>query len=188
MVWFIWQIIKNRGNYLPLALFVWFFIPFVFFSVARTKMQNYMLITSPALFIITAEFWYMLRSFIKNHKLKWLFNIILILLIALPARYAIERIKPFSQKDRKPQWVLELKRLNDMEIENGILLNYERSIEAMFYTDHTVYGHIPKADEIIELIDKGYRVLLNDTGNIPDEIKNIEGIILLDLSGKQIIN
>ncbi|GAB4204852.1 MAG: hypothetical protein Fur0023_13050 [Bacteroidia bacterium] len=141
-------------------------------------MQAYILFTCPALFIMTAEFWYMLSAHRINHKLKWFFNLILFLLIALPIRYTIERSKPFVQSDRSPQWVTELKKLNDKKIKNGVLFNYDKPIEAMFYTNLTAYPDIPDKKIITELIEKGYTVIINDNGNIPPDIKAIDGLTI----------
>jgi urease gamma subunit len=145
-------------------------------------MQAYILFTSPALFIMTSEFWFMLKEYRKNHKFKWLFNLILFLLIALPVRYTIERIKPFEKTDRNPQWVAELKKLNQMNISNGILLNYKRPIEAMFYTNLTVYSYLPDNKTINDLISEGYTVIVNNTKDIPQEIIEIKEIRTINLS------
>jgi len=84
-------------------------------------MQAYILFISPALFLMTAEFFYMLNDYKNKHKPKWLFNLVLFLLIALPVRYMIERVKPFEQNNRNPDWVIELRKLNDKEIAKGVL-------------------------------------------------------------------
>lgn len=178
LLWFLWKTIKNLQDKKRLAISIWFLIPFLFFSFAKTKMQAYILFTCPALFIMTAEFWYMLSAHRINHKLKWFFNLILFLLIALPIRYTIERSKPFVQSDRSPQWVTELKKLNDKKIKNGVLFNYDKPIEAMFYTNLTAYPDIPDKKIITELIEKGYTVIINDNGNIPPDIKAIDGLTI----------
>jgi 4-amino-4-deoxy-L-arabinose transferase-like glycosyltransferase len=182
LLWFLWKTFKNIGDKKRLAISIWFLVPFLFFSYAITKMQAYLLFASPALFIMTAEFWLMLAAYRKNHSLKWVFNLILILLIALPIRYAIERIKPFDKTDRNPQWVNDLKTLNESKITNGILFNYNKPIEAMFYTDITVYQNIPENDIIIDLQQKGYTILINDNGNIPERIKTTAGIRTVKLT------
>ena len=87
-------------------------------------MQAYILFIAPALFLITSEFFFTLNEYKKNYKLKWLFNFILLLFIALPIRYMIERVKPFENGNRNPGWVVDLRRLNDRNISNGILFNY----------------------------------------------------------------
>jgi hypothetical protein len=75
-------------------------------------MQAYILFISPALFIMTADFFFMLIDYKKNYKQKWLYNLALILLIALPIRYMIERVKPFQQNNRNPDWAIDLRKLN----------------------------------------------------------------------------
>ncbi len=182
LLWFLWKTFKNIKNYRQLAISIWFLIPFLFFSFAKTKMQAYIIFISPALFIITSEFWFMLSAYRKNHKLKWLFNLILFLLIALPIRYSIERIKPFQMRDRNPQWVIELKKLNNKEIKNGVLFNYDKPIEAMFYTNLTAYTDIPEKKVITDLINKGYKIIINDDGNIPEVIKTIKGVTIENLT------
>jgi 4-amino-4-deoxy-L-arabinose transferase-like glycosyltransferase len=177
LLWFLWKTMQNLKDYKRIAVSIWFLAPFLFFSFAKTKMQAYILFTSPALFLMTSEFWIMLYEFKKKVKLKWFFNILLILLIALPIRYAIERIKPFEKSDKNPQWVANLKKLNNKQINKGVLFNYDKPIEAMFYTNLTVYTHIPDKQVIIELIEKGYTVIINDNGNIPEEIRRIKGVM-----------
>jgi 4-amino-4-deoxy-L-arabinose transferase len=182
LLWFLWKTIKDKSDKKRLAISIWFIVPFLFFSYAITKMQAYLLFASPALFIMTAEFWFMLAAYRKNHRLKWVFNLILILLIALPIRYSIERIKPFDKTDRNPQWVKDLKTLNESKITNGILFNYSNPIEAMFYTDITVYQNIPENYILMDLQQKGYNILINDNGNIPERIKTITGIKTVKLT------
>lgn len=182
LLWFSWKTIKNFKDKKRLAIFIWFIVPLLFFSIAKTKMQAYILFTCPALFIMTAEFWYELSAYKTNHKPKWLFNLILLLLIVLPIRYTIERVKPFEQTDRKPQWVIDLKKLDDRKIINGVLFNYDKPIEAMFYTDLTVYPNLPNKEIITDLIAQGYTVIINDNGNIPADIKAIDRVLTENLT------
>lgn len=182
LLWFLWKTLKNPGDKKRLAISIWFMVPFLFFSYAITKMQAYLLFASPALFIMTAEFWHMLAAYRKNHWLKWVFNLILILLIALPIRYSIERIKPFDKTDRNPQWVKDLKTLNESKFKKGILFNYSNPIEAMFYTDITVYQNIPENNILKDLQQKGYYILINDNGNVPERIKTVTGIKTVKLT------
>ena len=144
-------------------------------------MQAYILFTSPALFMITSDFFYMLVDYKKQHKPKWVFNLILILLILLPVRYTIERTKAFQKRDRHPRWVANLKKLNGEKINKGVLFNYDKPVEAMFYTGLTVYQTIPDNEMITELMNKGYSILINDNGNVPDRVKKIKGVRMVDL-------
>lgn len=182
LLWFMWKVITNLRDKNRLAIFIWFIIPAVFFSFAKTKMQAYILFTSPALFIMTAEFWNMLAHYKLNHKPQWLFNLLLLLLIALPIRYTFERMKPFEMRERNPQWVQKLKGLNQRGVKNGVLLNFEKPIEAMFYTNLTAYPNIPDKEIVADLIGKGYQILINDDGSISEDIKSIKGVEIVQLS------
>lgn len=181
LIWFIWKLYKNSKDLKNWALLIWIFIPLLFFSIVKTKMQAYILFISPALFIITAVFFFQLLEFKKKIKQKWIFNIILFLFIAFPIRYMIERVKLFNQIDRNVAWVTKVKELNNRDISKGILFNYEKSIEVMFYTNLTAYQFIPDKNKIIELMENGYTILINDNGEIPAEIKSIQGITFENL-------
>jgi|SRR6185312_4127491 len=173
LLWFIWVTAKNLKDFKHLAIAIWIVIPIAFFSFAQTKMQGYIFFICPALFLMTAEFFYV----VKESKLnKWLVRLLLFLLIALPIRYTIERMKPFEKIDRNPAWVNELKNLNKENITNGVLFNYKASIEAMFYTNLIVYPEIPDKAIIDTLLRKNYTVLINDDGELPKNISSIKGI------------
>ena len=182
LLWFMWRYFKNWRDKKALALLLWFVVPLVFFSIAETKMQGYLLFTSPALFLITGAFWTMLKDYRRQHKPRWLYTLLLVAMIALPVRYAIERIKPFQQIDRSPEWVADLKELDAQNIENGVLFNYHRPIAAMFYTDLTVYYGIPHKAIIEDLNRKGYRVLVNQSGDLPAKVRSLEGVTFVGLS------
>ncbi len=179
--WFTWRTLKSR-SYGHLAVLLWFWVPFLFFSSAATKMQGYILFTCPALFMMTADFFCLLQERMKQSRTKWPYLAALLLLIALPARYMIERVKPFSAAERNPQWVIDLRRLNNTGIQDGILFNYERPIEAMFYTPLTVYTELPARGELEKLIAAGHRVFVEDDGAVPADVKSMPGVTLLSLS------
>jgi len=185
LIWFIWKTAKNIRDEKSLAISVWVLVPLVFFSIAKTKMQAYLLFISPALFLITADFFFMLNSYKEGHRFKLFFDLILFLLIALPVRYMIERVKPFEQKNINPDWVVDLQELNYKKISKGVLFNYGRPIEAMFYTDLTAYQNIPDSNKITDLLAAGYTVIINDDGHLSENIKTIKGISIEKLSCPQ---
>ncbi|MCW3072359.1 MAG: glycosyl transferase family 39 [Bacteroidetes bacterium] len=184
LIWMCWNTFKDKLNFKFAALFCWIMIPILFFSSVSTKMQGYILFTAPALFMITAEFWYVLSNARKTSGYKWLYSLIMVLMIALPARYCIERIKPFERSERNPQWAMDLRILGQKDIKNGVMFNYPRPVEAMFYTGLTVYPEIPGSDVIGELQKKGYIIIMNDDGRLPAEIRNISGIAFEHLSNE----
>jgi len=181
LIWFLWKTLKSFKDRKRLALSIWFVVPLLVFSAAKTKMQGYLLFTAPTLFIMSSEFFYMLLNYSKGRKFKWLIKLVLVLIIVLPIRYGIERIKPFKSLDRNPQWVLDLKELNKENIEKGVLFNYGNPIEAMFYTDFVVYTQLPEKKIITDLIKQGYTIIVNDD-NIPQQISQMDGVILRKLT------
>jgi 4-amino-4-deoxy-L-arabinose transferase len=185
LFWYLWKSFENPRDRKRLAVTIWFVIPFLFFSVAETKMQGYLLFASPALFLMTSEFYYQLVEYKKKRRMKWLFTLILLLFIALPARYMVERIKPMGTEERHPQWVANLKALPQEQFERGVLFNYANPVEAMFYTSLVVYPQLPSAEFVSELLENGYTVIVNDDGNIPEEIRRTEGIILREIPSGQ---
>jgi 4-amino-4-deoxy-L-arabinose transferase len=176
LIWFIGLIFKDLTNKKYLVLLIWFLIPILFFSIAKTKMQGYILFTAPALFIITAMYFDYASKNIFFDKYKWVNKLVLFLLIALPIRYTIERVKPFDNRERNPQWVIDLKNLGKNDIQKGVVFNYPEQIEAMFYTNLTVYDTLPNYQVINDLIKNNYTVIINQTKPIPDELKNIVGV------------
>jgi 4-amino-4-deoxy-L-arabinose transferase len=178
--WFTWRTLKSR-NYAHWAVLLWFWVPFVFFSFAKTKMQGYILFTCPALFMMTADFFCMLQDRMKQSLTKWPYLAGMLLLITLPARYMVERLKPFSVAERNPQWVIDLRRLKNTGIQDGVLFNYGRPIEAMFYTPLTAYAELPARGELEKLITAGHRVFVEDDGTLPADVRSMPGVTLLSL-------
>ena len=79
--------------------------------------------------------------------------LVMVLLLVLPVRYSIERLKPFIKTERNPQWTRELRELGREGYEKGVLFNYSNYIEAMFYTGLTVYDRIPDQSLISDLTE-----------------------------------
>ena len=144
-------------------LIIWIFVPLLFFSIVKTKMQGYLLFTAPAFFILTVLFIRYL-SLIKNRTTYPKLIYLLILgLILLPVRYSIERIKPFSNRERAPQWAIELKSLNKnlSSLSKNVLFNEDRPIEAMFYCKSlTAYPSLPEKEMIQKLQKDGFTLYL----------------------------
>ncbi len=178
LIWFFYKYCKDHLDLKKLALLIWFIIPIIFFSFVKTKMQGYILFTAPALFIVTAAFIVYLSELQLQSYKKFAVRFLIFLILILPIRYGMERVKVFSDKDRSPEWVVSLKILDTSNIKNGVLFNYSRPIEAMFYTDLIVYAQMPDQKLVMELQNKGYTILINDNGKIPMELSSINGLII----------
>jgi 4-amino-4-deoxy-L-arabinose transferase len=180
LIWFLWKVIMNPKDYKTIALLLWFLVPFIFFSVIKTKMQGYILFISPVLFILSAAFIHFLKKEYNDGKHKWITGILLMLLIGLPIRYSFERVKPFSNAERCPNYVQKLKALNLQNLQNGVLFNYDKPVEAMFYTDLTAYESLPDKSTIDDLINSGVTVLIKKDIKVPPKLYSVKGIIWID--------
>ncbi len=152
----------SQQDHTVLLLLLWILIPYIFFSCVITKMQGYILFCSPAIFIMTALFLFKVKDggFIQG-KFKY---VILFLLIALPIRYSIERISPFSIENRSPEWAKDYKALGaKYKGEKVVVFDCEHPIEMMFYTGFTAYERSPNESLIDSLEQQGY-ILVNSNG------------------------
>jgi 4-amino-4-deoxy-L-arabinose transferase-like glycosyltransferase len=181
LLWFLVESVRNFRDRNRMALCIWFLVPLVVFSVAKTKMQGYTLFTAPVLFMMTSEFYYFLLGKNENVKYQWMIYVVAALFIILPLRYCYETVKPFEQQERNPEWAAELRRLNSEHIENGILLNYQNPVEAMFYTDLTAYPSLPGEDKIMEWLLDGHNVIINDR-ELPDWVTELDGVMIRKFS------
>jgi 4-amino-4-deoxy-L-arabinose transferase len=145
-------------------------------------MQAYILFIAPALFIISAWFWYYLRDRKFTGFSKYVFYLLLFLMIVLPVRYSLERIKPFAEKDRNPVWSQNLREFSQNEIpEKSLLFNYSRPIEAMYYTNLTAYSFLPDETMISESLSDGYTVYINMNENVSENLKANTRLIFIKI-------
>ncbi len=142
----------------------WIFIPLVLLSLAETKRFTYILISAPAFFMLSALFFFYLYSMRKQVKVNPFFvKLLLFLLLALPVRYSLERIKPFEKRPEKSMMFERWKTL--LETENltaskTILLKEPDYIQAMFYHDFIAYNYGISNMEKDSLSSEGYRIFI----------------------------
>lgn len=185
LIWIIYQSVKQWKSEPYFPIVIWIFIPFIVFSFAETKRFTYLAIAAPALFIATSTFFYWVLGLTKQFKHKWILYVILFLIVALPIRYSIERVKPFEAQDRNPQWAKELRQLDKENISNGILFNYDRPIEAMFYTRLTAYPYLPVKETLNDLIERGFTIIIDDNDDIPQEISEMGNVVIIKLQSER---
>lgn len=176
-------LIRKKVRWQLILLTVWWVLPILIFSSGATKRHTYILICAPAFFLIIAYTWFYLKSIKSRFKYKWLVSFALVLLIALPVRYCIERIKPFQQEDRNPDWAIAVRTIKNKipSGKNVVVFNVEHNIELMFYNDCIAYTELPSLDKIIELQNKGYLVIINDKANVLTDYRTTAKVIKLDL-------
>ncbi len=162
VAWFLWKTVRKPVETRRLLLTTWFLVPFLFFSLAESKMQAYTLFTAPAIFIITGVFWHYLKVCRSRFRLKWIVNLILLLLLALPVRYSLERIKPFSVRTDPTGMTRRLKEWAETHRgeEKIVFFNMPYPIEAMFYIDCVAYRDLPPPGVTVRIEKQGYRVVI----------------------------
>jgi len=169
LIYLIYNLIKSKfRDYNLLLLFIWIFVPILFFSFAKTKMTGYILFISPALFITTAYFFFELKDKLlpglTNKGLKLLSWILLVLIIALPIRYCYERTSFGLEKPRTETYCENYKTFQNKLPNKTLVLNVSHPIEFMFYNNCTAYttDKIEKSD-YNRIVSLGYKVLQLDT-------------------------
>lgn len=171
LVFLIYKLIKSKfKNFTMLALFIWIFIPILFFSFAKTKMTGYILFVSPALFIVTACFFFELKDNLiytfSNKAFRFLSWILLISMIALPIRYCYERTSFGLEKPRSESYCENYKKFRETLTNKSLVLNVSYPIEFMFYNGGIAYStdKIENSD-YNRIISLGYKVFKLDTIN-----------------------
>lgn len=171
VVYAVFCCIRNRDRNL-LALLLWAFVPYVVFSLAKTKLISYVSIAVPAVLIImgfalASLFSYSKKAFSKEYSI--LLRTIATLAVAglIPGYFMPLVIDRISAEYSVCPWndLYDYPEFRDKMLAIGhtsgkkILLNvgdYKR-MQAMFYTGSPAYPDVPSAQEIESFIKKGYR-------------------------------
>lgn len=164
LLWFMYSLFKSKfSNSYHIGVLTWIILPYLFFSITKTKMQAYTVLSAPALFIVTAHFLLHLYEKGKNSKYQIVYNLTVFLLIALPLRYSYERAKPFRNQVHVESWANEMKLLKGTFVnEKVIAFNIPAPVEFMFYTGYIAYETVPDEHVLKELQNKGWTIVLNN--------------------------
>lgn len=167
MIWMLFKMkAKRRINLIILA--VWIFLPLVLLSLCGFKKDTYLMMSAPAFFLLTAIFISYFYSIIKKINInKYLAFVFLALLILLPVRYSIERIKPFKARLVTPEWktyLIEFDKKLLVSSNKIVLTNEPHHMNAMFYFDYIAYERKLNVKQIENIKEQGYRVYENQDG------------------------
>ena len=164
--WFCFMFYKKDNLKSRLALLTWTIIPFLFFTIAKTKMQAYLLFVFPALFIMLSEFSVFLLQPVENLNRFKFQKILFALIIFLAVRFSIERIKPFQDQSKQLAWANEFKNMDKTNAEKKVYVNVKHCIEGMFYTNSIMYNYVPSQSEMDSWKTKGYEVIINQNPDL----------------------
>jgi len=145
------------------VLLMWIIIPIFFLSISQMKKNTYLMIISPAIYLLTAFFLYYLYRIRYQLKINIKITLVIIfLLIALPIRYSFERIKPLKQRYEYPQWRTQMEQLHLNTKSKKVVLSGEpHYLNAMFYYDFIAYQLRLTDEQIDKLNNMGYTVYEN---------------------------
>ena len=154
LMWSMWQAWRSmKGHYI--MLFIWILIPYVIFSCATTKMQAYTIVSAPALYMVLANY---VDHLSRMRLPSWSKFALGILLIAMPFRQMLERIKPWQDQLSEPEWMERIMAQRFNSNQKIVIFNEPHSIELMFHHDVVAYDHIPTTDLVQQLEGSGYSV------------------------------
>lgn len=177
---FFYTLYKKQLSADKLVLVLWFALPYLFFSFVATKMPGYVMISAPPIFIMLSWAFWAINEKKKKPKYRIATMFLLALLLVLPIRYSIERVKPFESKERHPAWTKELQKLeNKVGASKAAVFNIEHYIEAMFYAKVSAYPFIPDQKQIDKAVGRGFKVFIYDDSRIPPEIRHHQNVAVL---------
>jgi 4-amino-4-deoxy-L-arabinose transferase-like glycosyltransferase len=144
IVWFAW---RRRAP----ALLVWAALPYAFFSLVATKLENYVMPAAPAVALMVAwaavELW--------RERPRWM-HLLAASLVLLPVRYAVERWKPFRRFEEERAVARALRALPSGRV---LVVGARHPIETMFYGDRAAYAEVPQAATLERLRAEGWRII-----------------------------
>jgi 4-amino-4-deoxy-L-arabinose transferase len=143
-------------------------------------MPGYVMMSAPPIFIMLSWAFWAVDEKMKKSKYRIATMFLLALLLVLPIRYSIERVKPFENKDRNPGWTKELRKLeNKVGGSKAAVFNVDHYIEAMFYAKVSAYPFIPDQRQIDQAVGRGFKVFIYDDSRIPPEIRRQQNVFVL---------
>lgn len=157
LLWLFWKSITKKNKNLWI-LSVWIFIPLLFFSFVKTKMQGYLLFTAPGIFILIAFFVVFLERVSRKSKWKIPARLLIYSLFLLPIIYSVDRLK-IREDNSQERKVFKTEYAQYGE--KTIIFNEPNSIEAMFYSNcAAAYPYTPSQAYISKLKAEGYRLII----------------------------
>lgn len=140
-----------RFNFKLVMMWVWIFIPLIFFTFVKTKMPGYILFTLPALYLLSGYVWtFFNHKYYKNVYFKFFSFIVLFI---LPLRYTFERVKPFDYRFSRTY--------DEKYGPKEIVFNDPYYIETMFFTDcYASYPYAPEQNVLDSLSNVGFKVVV----------------------------
>ena len=154
LVWFLLvPLRKDPNTHAPLLL--WWLLPYIVFSLARTKMPAYTVSAVPVVCIIIAmaiDHW---STMPKEHRWRIPAFVAAALLVVLPLRFSLDRTRPFAVT--RPQYTIPSALLGATS--RTVVVNCPFPIEMMFHTPISGAYQGQLANEVEALTELGYVIV-----------------------------
>lgn len=153
---------RHRMEFGPMLL-VWVAVPFLLFSWASSKMPAYTAIAAPAIFLLIAmvvDHWWSNFGCVTGRR--WWAILGIALLLGLPLRFSMDRVKPFEQANATYTITEELRLLGPKDV----LVGFPDPIAVMFHTEvGAAYSELDEAREA-DVRSRGYRLFRFENGQV----------------------
>ncbi|HMB69071.1 MAG TPA: hypothetical protein VKU85_07155, partial [bacterium] len=183
LLWFLSRLPRGERRIERAFVAAWWFVPYAFFSAVATRMPGYAMVAAPAIFVMIGCHWVALRDRLRGAPGpgRWLAGAACVLLLALPARYGVERVKPLDSPPWDRAEARAMERLGDrLAGPPTVVFRAERPIELMFHADLIAYPQFPSLEEVALAVDRGYRVVVLDHGDAPAWLREDPRVTLLE--------
>lgn len=166
LAWFLFRSLRKPRSAGHGMIALWFTLPLLIYSLSATKMPGYVMVAAPAVFCMVGKCVVALWSVPLENRRGWVARAIAVLLLVMPVRYAMERIKPFHIDRPEISQAEEMRQLRE-RVGDAVVFNTPQPIEMMFYTGATAYSGLPDSTTIAHLKAQGRRVVVMDDGSLP---------------------
>lgn len=176
-------------------IFTLILIPYLFFTIAQTKMPSFCVIVSPLVLVVSTGFFCFLSERLKNTFAinipqvipSFIVFFVALLLFSANRTANAHLLSTTQEKIYRELFIKEteaIKSLDFSSFENPVVFNTQlfkekhKNVSVMFYHDLTAYNKLGSIPEYNELIAKGYTViLLKEKGSkLPEEIVEFDRI------------
>lgn len=153
--YYMYQLVFQKTNRNHIILFLWILGPFIFFSLAETKMQSYIMISLPAYAIISGQF---IKDMLAKDRM--MFKALAIIVLFTWVRYGVERMKPHKYHNRIVGTEQRVKKIFESFPPKTIIMNAKSPVEYTFYTDHQFVPFILSSSEIDYYTKEGFSLFV----------------------------
>jgi 4-amino-4-deoxy-L-arabinose transferase-like glycosyltransferase len=192
-------LLRNKRLYLNASLLFGIFMVYIFFTLAATKMANYVIMVMPIMFIFMAVGFDVIIDILSMYLPNWAFATLFFLLLTfmMYQNLGLNEIRTSHERNNGHvgiRW--QAKNFNrESFIKAAKILpgdyviiwvpNFYEAIECMFYTGHTAYGDINKL-MVNDIKKRGKGIAVFQQNNLPDYLQKDTSIYHIPYELKEV--